>query len=58
MMVGLVLPNCDCITAVLLATAEIRSHEGNRHVYETSMIDEDHVLNAQVINYLKRIDNY
>ena len=57
-MVGLVLPNCDWITAVLLATAEIRSHEGNRHVYETSMIDEDHVLKAQVINYLKRIDNY
>ena len=57
-MVGLVLPNCGCITAALLATAEIRSHEGNRHVYGTSMIDEDHVLKAQVINYLKRIDNY
>ena len=39
-MVGLVLPNCGCITAALLAMAEIRSHEGNRHVYETSMIDD------------------
>ena len=52
-MVGLVLPNCGCITAPLLATAEMRSH-----VYETSMIDEDHVLKAQVINSFKRMDNY